>query len=105
MKKIDPIHPGEILTEEFLKPLKLSQYRLAKDINVPPRRINEIVLGKRSISADTALRLSRYFGTTPEFWLGLQNHYDLDVQSDKLAKRLTLEVKVYATSKIITQKN
>mgnify|MGYP003563352453 CR=1 FL=1 len=105
MKKIAPIHPGKILDKELLKPLNLSQYRLAKDLNVPPRRINEIVLGKRSISADTALRLSRYFGSTAEFWLGLQNRYDLDIQSDKLKKKLNLEVKIYPMGKIITQKN
>ena len=105
MKKIAPIHPGKILDKELLKPLKISQYRLAKDLNVPPRRINEIVLGKRSISADTALRLSRYFGSTAEFWLGLQNRYDLDIQSDKLKKKLNLEVKIYPMGKIITQKN
>jgi len=94
-KKIDPIHPGEILLEEFLKPMNISQNRLALDIGVPPRRINEIVLGKRSITADTALRLGRYFGMSPQFWLGLQMDYDLDVEEDKLAKRLDREVRVY----------
>lgn len=94
-KKMKPIHPGEILLEEFLKPLNLSQYRLAKDICVPPRRINEIVLGKRSISADSALRLSRYFGNTPLFWLNLQNHYDLEKESDRLNIILKQEVKRY----------
>jgi addiction module HigA family antidote len=98
-KIFPPIHPGEILDEEFLKPMKISQYRLAKDISVPPRRINEIVLGKRAISADTALRLSRYFGTTAEFWLGLQTHYELDVAGDRLGKRLKLEVKIYKLSR------
>lgn len=93
-KKLNPTHPGEILMEEFLKPLGISQYRLAKDINVPPRRINEIVHKKRAISADTALRLSRYFGTTPEFWLNLQTHFDLEIQSDKLENTLKTEVKV-----------
>lgn len=99
MKKMKPVHPGEILSEEFLKPLGLSQYRLAKDISVPPRRINEIVLEKRAVSADTALRLSRYFGTTPEFWLNLQTDYDLETASDKLGKRLTVEVKVLKTNR------
>jgi addiction module HigA family antidote len=94
-KKMAPIHPGEILLEEFLKPLSLSQYRLAKDINVSARRINEIVHGKRAISADTALRLSRYFGTTDRFWLNLQSGYDLEVEKDRLGKRLINEVGVY----------
>jgi addiction module HigA family antidote len=93
-KKMAPVHPGEILFEEFLKPLGVSQYRLAKDINVPPRRINEIVQGKRSISADTALRLARYFGLSERFWLNLQSRYDLEVEKDKLARRLEDEVKV-----------
>lgn len=93
-KILAPIHPGEILNEEFLKPLKLSQYRLAKDIGVPPRRINEIVLGKRAISADTALRLSRYFGTSTQIWLNLQNDYDLEIAKEKLGKKLQLEVKI-----------
>jgi addiction module HigA family antidote len=93
-KKIAPVHPGEILFEEFLKPLEVSQYRLAKDINVPPRRINEIVQGKRSISADTALRLARYFGLSERFWLNLQSRYDLEVEKDKLDRRLEDEVKV-----------
>lgn len=95
MPKLKPIHPGEILMEEFLSPLKISQYRLAKDINVPPRRINEIVHGKRSISADTALRLSRYFNTSAQFWLNLQSHYDLEKESDKLGKKLNIEVAVF----------
>ena len=94
-KKLDPVHPGEILLEDFLKPLQLSQYRLAKALSVPPRRINEIVLGKRAISADTALRLSRFFNTSDRFWLNLQNSYDLDVQRDRLAGRLAKEVKVF----------
>lgn len=89
-----PIHPGEILKEEFLDPLGLSQYRVAVDISVPPRRINEIVLGKRAISADTALRLARYFGTTDRFWLNLQTHYDLELQRDRLGERLETEVRV-----------
>lgn len=88
MSHISPIHPGEILHEEFLKPLEISQYRLAKDIGVPPIRINEIVHGKRIITADTALRLSKYFQTTPEFWLNLQNHYDLEEQKRVLGKIL-----------------
>lgn len=99
-KKTKPIHPGEILMEEFLKPLNLSQYRLAKDINVPPRRINEIVHKKRAISADTALRFSRFFGTSPEFWLNLQTHFDLEVESDKMEKTLKMEVKVYSVKKM-----
>ncbi len=93
-KKIPPIHPGEILLEEFLEPMGISQYRLSKDISVPPRRINEIVQGKRSISADTALRLSRYFGLSERFWLNLQSRYDLEVEKDKLDVRLVKEVRV-----------
>jgi len=91
-KKLDPIHPGEILAEEFLGPLEISQYRLAKDVSVPARRINEIVQGKRGISADTALRLARYFGTSERFWINLQSHYDLELQKDKLGPRLKREV-------------
>jgi addiction module HigA family antidote len=91
-KKLQPIHPGEILLEEFLEPMGISQYRLAKDINVPPRRINEIVHGRRSITADTALRLSRYFGMTEQFWLNLQTRYDLEVEKDRLGSRLDDEV-------------
>lgn len=93
MKKIDPIHPGEILLEEFLIPMEISQYRLAQDINVPARRINEIVLGKRAITADTALRLSEYFGLSEKFWLNLQVRYNLEVEKDKLKDRLKREVK------------
>ena len=93
-EKLAPIHPGEILMEEFLKPLGISQYRLAKDIHVPARRINEIVQGKRSISADTALRLSRYFNLSERFWLNLQARYDLEMQKDKLNGRIETEVKV-----------
>ena len=92
-KKLEPIHPGEVLLEEFLKPMGLSQNRLALDIGVPPRRINEIVLGKRSITADTALRLARFFGMSPQFWLGLQMDYDIDVAEDALAGRLKDEVR------------
>ena len=94
-KSMDPIHPGEILMEEFLEPLGLSQYRLAKDISVPPRRINEIVHGKRSITADTALRLARFFGTTERFWLNLQVRYDLEVEKDRLEKVLERDVTVF----------
>lgn len=92
--KISPIHPGEILLEEFLQPLNLSQYRLAKDISVPPRRINEIVHGKRAITADTALRLARYFETTDRFWINLQTRYDLEVEKDRLGERLEVEVQI-----------
>ena len=91
-KKLEPIHPGEILSEEFLDPLEITQYRLAKEISVPARRINEIVQGKRGISADTALRLSRYFGMSERFWINLQSHYDLEIQKDKLGPRLKREV-------------
>ncbi|MEE8329469.1 MAG: HigA family addiction module antitoxin [Thermodesulfovibrionia bacterium] len=94
-KTIDPIHPGEVLMEEFLKPMGLSQNQLANDIGVPPRRINEIIHGKRRITADTALRLSRYFKMSPQFWLGLQMDYDLDIEEDRLASRLNKEVNVY----------
>jgi addiction module HigA family antidote len=94
-EKLKPIHPGEILLEEFLNPMELSQNHLALRIGVPARRINEIVLGKRGITADTALRLGRYFGMSPQFWLGLQMDYDLDVTSDKLAERLEQEVRPY----------
>ena len=94
--KLAPIHPGEILMEEFLKPMEISQYRLAKDINVPARRINEIVQGKRSITPDTALRLSKYFGLSERFWINLQARYDLETEKDKLKDRLNKEVHVYA---------
>jgi antitoxin HigA-1 len=90
--KMPPIHPGEVLLEEFLEPMGVSQYRLAKDTSVPPRRINEIVHGKRAITADTALRLSRYFGTTERFWLNLQTRYDLEREKDRLGDRLDREV-------------
>lgn len=96
VKKLAPVHPGEILLEEFLQEMGISQYRLAKDIRVHPRRINEIVHGKRAISADTALRLARYFGTTERFWLNLQTHYDLEVEKDRLGDRLKKEVAVLA---------
>ncbi len=91
-KKLPPIHPGEILMDEFLEPMGISQYRLAKDISVPPRRINEIVHGKRSITADTALRLGRFFDMSPQFWLNLQTRYDLEITEDFLAGRLDDEV-------------
>jgi len=93
-RKLPPTHPGEVLFEEFLKPLGVSQYRLAKDVNVPARRINEIVHGKRSITADTALRLSRYFGTSDRFWINLQSRYDLEIEKDRLGPRLFEEVNV-----------
>mgnify|MGYP001613898639 FL=1 len=95
-KKLHPVHPGEVLLEEFLKPMGLSQNRLALAIGVPPRRINEIVLEKRRITADTALRLARYFGTTPQFWLGLQTDYDLDTANTTLGSRLEREVKIHS---------
>jgi addiction module HigA family antidote len=95
IEKLKPVHPGEVLIEEFLKPMNLSQNRVALAMGVPPRRINEIVLGKRSITADTALRLGRYFGVSPQFWLGLQMDYDLDVTLDTLAQRLEREVRPY----------
>jgi antitoxin HigA-1 len=91
-KKLPPIHPGEILMEEFLEPMGISQYRLSKDISVPPRRINEIVHGKRSITADTALRLGRFFGISPQFWLNLQTRHDLELTEDLLEGRLDGEV-------------
>jgi len=98
--KFKPVHPGEILMEEFLKPMKISQYRLAKDISVPPRRINEIVKGLRAISADTALRLGKFFGNTPKFWINLQSHYDLEVESIKLEKVLARDVKVFVLNAV-----
>jgi addiction module HigA family antidote len=91
-KRIAPIHPGEILLEEFLTPLGISQYRLAKEIGVPPRRINEIVHGARAVSADTALRLARYLGTSERFWLNLQSQYDLDVEYDRVGDRIEREI-------------
>jgi addiction module HigA family antidote len=96
--KLPPIHPGEILLEEFLEPMGISQYRLAMDINVSPRRINEIVLGKRAITPDTALRLSLFFGLSERFWMNLQTRYDLEVEKDNLVDRLKKEVHVYATA-------
>ncbi|MDB6056308.1 MAG: Helix-turn-helix motif [Verrucomicrobiales bacterium] len=97
-KMLTNITPGEILEEDFLKPMGLSQYRLAKDISVPPRRINEIVKGERAITADTALRFGRYFKMSPQFWLNLQCHYDLEIQQGRLGRRLEREVKVLATA-------
>jgi addiction module HigA family antidote len=92
MRKMKPIHPGEVLLEEFLNPMGISQYRLAKDTSVPARRINEIVHGTRSITADTALRLGRFFGTSAQFWMNLQTHFDLEVQQDRIGNRLDKEV-------------
>ena len=91
-KKLAPVHPGEVLLEEFLKPMGISQNHLAMKISVPARRINEIVLGKRRITADTALRLAQYFGTSAKFWLGLQMDYDLDVAADELGERLGRDI-------------
>jgi addiction module HigA family antidote len=96
--KLPPIHPGEILLEEFLEPMGISQYRLAKDISVPPRRINEIVLGKRAVTPDTALRLSLYFGLSERFWMNLQTRYDIEVEKDRLQNRLDREVHVLAAA-------
>ena len=98
IEKLAPVHPGEVLLEEFLKPLGLSQNRLALNIGVPPRRINEVVLGKRRVTAETALRLARYFDTTPQFWLGLQADYDLDVAADELGERLDHEIRGHAVA-------
>ena len=97
--KLNPVHPGEVLLEEFIKPLNLSQNRLAIEISVDARRINEIVLGTRSVTADTALRLARYFGVSPQFWLGLQAEYDLDIAMDNLGDRLEREVRPRSMSK------
>jgi len=93
-RRVPPIHPGEILLTEYLEPLGISQYRLAKDISVPPRRINEIVHGKRAITADTALRLARYFGSSERFWINLQTRYALEVEKDRLGKQLAKEVAI-----------
>ncbi len=95
-KKLKPVHPGEVLLHEFLEPMELSQNQLARDLGVPPRRINEIVLQKRRVTADTSLRLARYFKMSPEFWLGLQMDYDLDVESENLGDRLSREVSQYS---------
>ena len=91
-KRLSPVHPGEVLQEDFLAAMEISQYRLSKDINVPPRRINEIVHGERSVSADTAIRLARYFGTSERFWLNLQAQYDLDVEIDRAGAKIAKEV-------------
>ncbi len=91
-KRLAPVHPGEVLLEEFLEPMGLSQYRLAKDIHVPPRRINEIVHGTRGISADTALRLARYLGTSERFWLNLQSQFDLDMEYDRIGDQIEHEI-------------
>ena len=98
MEKLRPIHPGEVLYEEFLKPMGISQYRLAKDICVSARRINEIVHGTRSVSANTALRLAKYFGISPQFWLNLQAHYDIEVERDKLGESLDNEIHRFAVA-------
>jgi addiction module HigA family antidote len=95
--RLSPVHPGEVLLEDFLKPMELSQNRLALSIGVHPRRINEIVLGKRGITADTALRLAKFFGTSPDVWLGLQKDYELDVAMDELGDRIDREVRTYAS--------
>lgn len=95
-RKLKPVHPGEVLFEEFLKPLNMSQNRLALDIRVPPRRINEIVLGKRGITADTALRLACYFGNSSRFWMGLQMDYDLDIAEDEIGEMVEHEVRLRA---------
>lgn len=97
-EKMAPVHPGEILKEDFMIPMGISQYLLAKDIGVDPRRINAIIHGKRAITADTALRLGRYFGIEPEFWMNLQTHYDLEVQFDRLAGKLEQEVKIHSAA-------
>lgn len=94
-KRLAPVHPGEILLEDFLVPLGLTQYALARGLSVPPRRINEIVLGKRAVSADTALRLGRFFGTSERFWLNLQTIYDVAIERDRLRSRLAREVIVF----------
>jgi len=94
-KRLAPVHPGEVLLQEFLEPLELTQYRLAKSLKVPARRINEIVHGTRAVSADTALRLARFFGTSDRFWLNLQAAYDLDVERDRLGARLERDVPVF----------
>jgi addiction module HigA family antidote len=96
--RLAPIHPGEVLLEEFIRPMNLSQNRLAIDIGVDARRINDIVLGRRAITADTALRLSRFFRNSPQFWMGLQTQYDLDVAEDELGKRIDREVRPLATA-------
>lgn len=95
-KTLKPVHPGEILLEEFLKPLQMSQNEIARRLGVPPRRINEIVLGKRAVTADTALRLARFFNMSPQFWLGLQMDYELDIESDRAGERIASEVSQFS---------
>lgn len=97
--KLAPVHPGEILLEEFLAPMGISQYRLAKDISVPPRRINEIVHGTRAITADTALRLARFFGNSELFWLHLQTRHDVEIERDRLGDRLESEIRIHSTAR------
>lgn len=99
-KKMPPIHPGHILMNEFLVPMGITQYRISKDISVPPRRINEIVHGKRAITAYTALRLGKFFGMTPQFWLNLQNRYDLEIAEDALKNKLDKDVHVYCENAV-----
>ena len=94
VRKLAPLHPGEVLFEEFMKPMGLSQNRLGRDLGVPPRRINEIIHGKRSVTADSALRLARYFGTSAQFWMGLQSDYDLETAEDQLSEKIAREVKL-----------
>ena len=101
--KLAPVHPGEILLEEFIKPLGISQYRVCKDMSVQPRRINQIVHGDRAITAETALRLSRYFGTSERFWLNLQTRYDIEVEKDRLGDRLVAEVKELAAEEVVDE--
>lgn len=98
METLDPVHPGEILIEEFLKPMGISQYRLAKAINVPARRINEIVHGSRAISANTALRLAKYFSISPQFWLNLQSHFDLEVERDKMGSLIDEQIRALSAA-------
>ena len=95
-KKLEPVHPGDVLNEDFLKPLAISQNQIARDLKVPPRRINEIVLRKRRVTADTALRLAQYFRTSPQFWMKLQSSYDLDMERDEIGARITKEVHAFA---------
>ena len=104
MKKLPPVHPGEILMEEFLKSMAISQYRLAVDISVPPRRINEIVHGKRAITADTALRLARYFGNSEGFWMNLQARYDLEVQRERIGEEVLKEIRRHHTMPVLSSK-
>lgn len=100
-KKLAPLHPGEVLFEEFMKPMGLSQNRLGRDLGVPPRRINEIIHGKRSVTADSALRLARYFGTSARFWMGLQSDYDLETAEDQLSEKIANEVKLSSSVRVV----